>query len=126
MDAGACRQSGNPYHATLAVSTPYELRTASGLRILPPGTPIFNALVPDDLRLEAHDPGWDPFAVEPFMIPEQYAVLSGLPGVQIREYENSRTSALICQGVVMKTVLLCGHGRKVGGGLLSLRANDHG
>lgn len=69
-----------PYCVRLAVSAPYCLQTESRLRILPLGTPVFSTFMSDDVRLEDHDPDWNPFAVQPFMTPEQYAVLSGLPG----------------------------------------------
>lgn len=78
---GRVVRTGHPYNVKLAVSAPYCLQTESGLRMLPQGTPIFRTFMSDDdLRLEAHDPDWDPFAVQPFMTPEQYAVLSGFPG----------------------------------------------
>lgn len=73
------RAKHHPY-VRLAVSAPYGLQTESGLRVLPPGTPIFSNVISDDLRLEAHDPDWDPFAVEPFMKPSEYAALGGFPG----------------------------------------------
>ncbi|MGH8574966.1 MAG: hypothetical protein ACREX8_20715 [Gammaproteobacteria bacterium] len=79
VDAGACRQGGDPY-VTLAVSAPYRLETESGQRVLPLGTPIFKAFVFDDLRLDDHDHDWDPFVVEPFMTPAQYTVLGGFRG----------------------------------------------
>jgi len=49
----------------------------SGTRVIPAGTPIYLLAGVSDLRLIASDPDWDPYAIEPFMTPEQFEVLGG-------------------------------------------------
>ena len=78
----------------VAASTPFMLGT--GVRVLPQGTPIFKTFTTSELRLDCHDPGWDPYAVEPFMTPAQYVVLGGCRG-----WPNSGLAGLTQVGAYM-------------------------
>lgn len=48
-------------------------------RIFPAGTPVFWMTDPLHARLISHDPGWNPYAARPFLSPDEYQVISGLP-----------------------------------------------
>lgn len=62
----------------IATNIPHERNIR--WRKLPIGTPIYDEVRADQLRLEAHDPDWDPYSVVPFLIPSEYKVLGGWPG----------------------------------------------
>jgi hypothetical protein len=65
-------------HIKVAMTLPHAIDLYDD-RITPAGTPIFWVFPPDEVKLHSHDPAWNPHTYEPFMSPEQYQYISGLP-----------------------------------------------
>jgi hypothetical protein len=73
-------QSGATYShcVKVALSLPQSFKYGSS-RTAPAGTPVFWAFEPADIELEAHDPDWQAYDIKPFLSPDQYLVITGLP-----------------------------------------------
>ncbi len=98
IEAGPTRGCWTP--ARVIVSASARVRVAYSRRVMdriscttrwiPPGTPTLadrflghRYLEDDQIRLVERDPGWDPYAIRPFMNPPEFAQLGGIPGFMV-------------------------------------------
>jgi hypothetical protein len=75
---GRIIDGNNPIYAKIASILTYARQES--IRYLPVGTPVYDRVSPDAVRLVARDSDWDPYEVRPFMDPPEYALLGGIPG----------------------------------------------
>jgi hypothetical protein len=74
------RRFGNRSTVRAVVSAPSEFWINSSVRVVPAGTPLTWTFGDDFVRLVERDAGWNPFAVDPFMTPDEYSFIAGVPG----------------------------------------------
>lgn len=54
------------YEIRVALNQPFDARILWRFRFYDTGIPMYEGFAPEYLRLEAHDPDWDPFTIEPY------------------------------------------------------------
>src|SRR4051794_4805261 len=80
LGAYAPRRSENRSTVRAVVSAPDEFWLNSSVRVVPAGTPLIWNIRDDFVRLVERDADWNPFAVGPFMTPDEYSFIAGVPG----------------------------------------------
>lgn len=58
------------YGVRVALNQPFDASTIWRFRFFETGMPVYREFTPDHVRLEAHDPDWNPFDVGPYAAAE--------------------------------------------------------